>query len=261
MTRGAKLDWPLGPIAHRGLHDVSDGRLENSPAAIAAAREAGFGIEVDIQLTRDGKAIVFHDFSLERLTSAHGRVRDHTRADMERLVYLVGGERPIRFQALLDLVDGAVPLYVELKSDFSGELGLADALRPGLEGYDGPIALMSFDPALVRRCAALYPRVPAGIVSGRYATPDWDPHVPALRDRLRLRHLIDAFIARPAFVNYEITSLAAIAPQLLRRAGVPLLTWTVRTVDERAAAAALADAMVFEGFVPDQPEGGTDDDA
>ncbi|MEL7544312.1 MAG: glycerophosphodiester phosphodiesterase, partial [Pseudomonadota bacterium] len=81
-------------------------------------------------------------------------------------------------------------------------------------------------------------------------TPTWDPHVRGWGTRFALRHMLSVPMLRPAFVNYDISAIGAFAPQWLRRRGMPLLTWTVRTPAQRADAERLADAMVFEGFVP-----------
>ena len=110
------------PLAHRALHDVQDGRPENSLAAIRAAISAGYGIEIDLQLSKDGQAMVFHDYGLQRLTQEKGAVRQRTAAELSQ-IHLIGGDEGIpTFAEVLALVDGRVPLLVEFK-DQDGAMG------------------------------------------------------------------------------------------------------------------------------------------
>jgi len=245
-----KIDWDLAPIAHRGLHDASNGIVENTHDAVVAAMDGGFGIEVDLQVASDDVAMVFHDFSLDRLVEDRGPVRARTSDELRKARHQIGGASVMTLAELLETVAGKSPLYVELKSDFSGDMTLATVTAPVVNGYNGPLALMSFDPWMMKRMRTLCPRIPCGIVSGTFETPGWDPHVRARLMRFALRHMLTATFARPAFVNYDISAISALAPQFARKLGLPLLTWTVRTPEQRKAAEQWADAMVFEGFVP-----------
>ena len=246
-----KISWDLGPAAHRGLHDIDRGIVENSQGAVLAALEHNFGIEVDLQLSADNVPMVFHDFSLERLVDASGLVRDHSAEELSQMPYRVGSDRVMTLDDFLDTVSGQVPLYVELKSNWSGDMALAAATAPKVNAYKGPLALMSFDPWMVRTCRHLCPRLPCGLVSGAYTDANWDPHAGGAIARFALRHMLSAAIAQPAFINYDISIISALAPRLARFFGLPMLTWTVRTEHDRKMAAQFADAMVFEGFVPE----------
>ncbi|MBI1384419.1 MAG: glycerophosphodiester phosphodiesterase [Rhizobiales bacterium] len=246
------MDWDLGPVAHRGLHDCAAGCIENTAGAVSAAIAAGLAVEVDLQVSADGVAMVFHDDTLDRLTGERGPVRARSAGELARIRHTVGGEPIISFTDLLDLVDGRVALFVETKSHFDGDRALEKALVGPLEAYDGPLALMSFDPDAMAWCREHIPHVPRGLVSGSYPNRAWLPEAGGLADRIRLRRLDDLERIAAAFVNYEIAALASAPPQRARREmGLPLLTWTVRTPAERSRAARLADAMVFEGFMPD----------
>ena len=245
-----KITWDIGPVAHRALHSIDRGIVENSPSAVAAALEENLAIEVDIQLSRDETPMVFHDFTLDRLIDDRGTVKSRTVDELVTLGYRTGSDRIITLDALFEMVDGRVPLYIELKSDFSGDMALPHAVAPMINAYAGPAALMSFDPWMVNACRQLCPRIPCGLVSGTFATANWDPHAGNALLRFALRHMLTAAIARPTFINYDISAVDAAAPQLFRRFGVPLLTWTVRTPEQRAAATRWTDAMVFEGFIP-----------
>lgn len=249
-----KIDWNIGPVAHRALHDSDRGIVENSPSAVTSALEENLAIEVDLQLSRDDTAMVFHDFELDRLIDDQGVVRERTSAELVKLSYRTGSDQIITLSDLFEMVDGSVPLYIELKSDFSGDMKLVDAIAPLINAYKGPAALMSFDPWMVKACRLACPRIPCGLVSGTFATQDWDPHARGWLKRFALRHMLAAAIARPSFINYDISAISNRAPQFFRRLGLPLLTWTVRTPEQRQAATKWTDAMVFEGFVPTAEE-------
>ncbi|MEO1613683.1 MAG: glycerophosphodiester phosphodiesterase family protein, partial [Pseudomonadota bacterium] len=142
---GPPLDpaFLTAPIAHRGLHDRAAGVIENSRAAVAAAVEAGYGIEIDLQLSADGEAMVFHDDELTRLTAERGPVRDRTAIELRR-IDLDGGDEGIPTLAeILDIVRGAVPLLIEAKdqsltlTEVDGRLERRAARL--LAAYDGPV--------------------------------------------------------------------------------------------------------------------------
>jgi glycerophosphoryl diester phosphodiesterase len=108
---------------------------------------------------------------------------------------------------------------------------------------------MSFDPDSMAAMRRLLPRVPRGLIADRFAEPDWDP-LPPLR-RFALRHLLGTAAVTPAFISYGVHDLPAPAPSILRAFGMPIITWTVRTVEDRAKAMRYADQITFEGFDPD----------
>ncbi len=151
------------PIAHRGLHDRAAGRVENSLEAADAALAAGYGIECDVRLTRDGEAVVFHDETLDRLTSASGRVDAWNSAALAELVLRDGGAIPT-LARFLDRVDGRVPLVVEIKSDGDGAAALVSRVTALVAGYGGAIALKSFDATIVALCREFKATCPLGLV-------------------------------------------------------------------------------------------------
>jgi glycerophosphoryl diester phosphodiesterase len=238
------------PLAHRGLHDRSEGRVENSRAAVTSAIAAGYGIEIDVQLTADDTALVFHDDTLDRLTGASGPVRAQPLCDLQRLPLRDSSEAPPTLAEIVELVAGRAALLVELK-DQSGHLGpepdtLAAAVVRAIAGYKGPIALMSFNPHIVQHLARLAPETPRGLTTMDFSDVD------GLESAQR-RHLnaIDTFDAVGAsFVSHDRCSLDAAALVPLRARGCPVLTWTIRSPDEARAAAALSDNITFEGFRP-----------
>lgn len=244
----------LRPIAHRGLHAAAAGRIENSGPAFAAAIAAGYAIECDLRAARDGGAVVFHDATLERLVDAQGPVAARTAAELAQLAYRSGGSHILTFADLLDLTAGAVPLLVEVKSEWAPpDAAFLATIAALASAYRGPIALMSFDPAIVAALASRAPGVPRGLVSGSYASTageGWWPGQLTAERRAALRALSEFDAAGASFAAYEIGALPAPATVALRARGVPVFTWTVRSAADRMRAAAHADAMIFEGFTP-----------
>lgn len=244
-------DWLTArPIAHRGLHDHARGIMENMPGAIRAAIAGKFGIEVDIQLTADNEAMVYHDDELGRLTEGSGALRTLTATELKRVVFKSTSERMMSLADLCALVAGRVPLVIEVKSHFDGNTRLVRRMAEVLSGYDGSAAGMSFDPDQVMAMRELMPSLPRGIVAERrYSKVDW-PEATS-RQRAAMTHLRHAFRTRPHFIAYNVNELPALAPWIARNIfGCPLLTWTVRTAEQRARAARHADQMIFEGFYP-----------
>jgi glycerophosphoryl diester phosphodiesterase len=245
------LDWLTArPIAHRGLHDITHGVIENTAGAVRAAIAANYGIEVDVQLSRDGEAMVHHDDVLGRLTEGEGRLDQFTTAELKRVPFRGSAERMMTLPELCDLVSGRVTMLVELKSRFDGDNRLPLRVAAILDGYQGPVAPMSFDPrqlACLRQKAAHLPR---GIVAARYRPhPYWDLMPPWMRHGMG--YLVTALTSQPQFVAYGVADLPALAPLVARHIfGLPLLTWAVRTEAEQRTAKRWADQMIFEGFRP-----------
>lgn len=238
------------PIAHRGLHDRAQGVIENMPGAIRAAVAGRFGIEVDLQLTADGEAMVHHDDALGRLTDGSGALRDMTAAQLKQVAFKDTAERMMSLADLLALVQGEVPLLIELKSHFDGDRKLAARAAQVLASYRGPVAAMSFDPDQVLAIRQTLPQLPRGITAQRsYDDPYWAALTPAQRDGMRfLRH---GLRTQPHFVAYWVNELPAPAPWIARNIfGCALLAWTVRTPEQRDRATRCADQMIFEGFRP-----------
>ncbi|QDW38319.1 glycerophosphodiester phosphodiesterase [Bradyrhizobium sp. KBS0727] len=244
-------DWLTArPVAHRGLHDVARGIIENMPAAALAAVNANFAIECDIQLSADGEAMVHHDDALGRLTEGSGALRGKTAAELKAVRFKNTDERMITLGDLCTLVAGRVPLVIEVKSHFDGDRRLVKRMAEVLGGYSGPAVGMSFDPDQVMALRELMPQLVRGIVAEHeYTEAEW-PEASA-EQRRGMTHLRHAFRTRPHFVAYWVNELPAVAPWIARNVfGLPLLSWTVRTPEQRARAARYADQMIFEGFLP-----------
>ena len=245
----AELYWLKRPIAHRGLHDAAGGVIENSASAVTAAMGKGYAIEVDLQCAAGHMPVVLHDATLDRLTAETGpvAVRD---VETLRTISLKGSsDHILSLPDLLERVGGYVPLVLEVKStwarDGKFEANIARALKP----YAGPVAVMSFDPYAIDAFREAAPNLARGLVASRFDQEDWPDLMPL--QRFAMRHLLTSAFARPHFIAYDIAALPAFAPLIARLLfGLPLLTWTVRTADERQRALRYADAMIFEGIEP-----------
>jgi glycerophosphoryl diester phosphodiesterase len=244
-------DWLTArPVAHRGLHDISRGIVENMPAAAQAAINGNFAIECDIQLSADGEAMVHHDNALGRLTEGSGALLTKTAAELTAVTFKNTPERMMTLGDLCALVAGRVPLVIEVKSHFDGDRKLVKRMAEVLASYKGPAVGMSFDPDQVVALRELIPHLVRGITAEReYTAEEW-PEASA-EQRRGMTHLRHYFRTRPHFVAYWVNELPAAAPWIANKLfGLPLLTWTVRTPEQRARAAQHADQMIFEGFLP-----------
>ncbi|GGB58692.1 glycerophosphoryl diester phosphodiesterase [Roseibium aquae] len=241
------------PIAHRGYHDADRGCIENTPSAIKAAMEHDFAIEVDVQETADGEALVFHDYTLDRLAEGTGKVLDLPSTALTGLSMRTGGDRLWLLQDLFDLVQGKVPLVIEIKS----------WMKPGAQNpfvrnvvdqvaaYQGPAAIKSFDPDMLGVARAHNPSVLRGIVADSMPARGDSARLSQVH-RFALRHMLHFPRTRPHFVSYSVRDLPAVGPSVLRRVFKrPIMAWTVRTTEDRQRAAQHADQIVFEGFDPD----------
>lgn len=244
------LDWLTArPIAHRGLHDASVA-IENTATAFTRAIAGGYGIECDLQVSADGEAVVHHDDSLGRLTEGSGRLADLSAAEIKKARFKQTSDRILTLAELCEQVAGRATLVLELKSHFDGDRRLVERVAAVLANYQGPVAAMSFDPAMIETLRHIAPGLTRGIVAERhYAHHEWDRMPPA--QKWRLAFLLHAPATRPQFVAYGIRDLPALAPFLARALfSLPLLTWTVRSEADRRSAARWADQMIFEGWRP-----------
>jgi glycerophosphoryl diester phosphodiesterase len=230
--RDLRDGWLKGtPIAHRGLHAASDGRPENSLGAFERACALGFPAELDVRLTRDREVVVFHDRALRRLTGAAGRVEDRAGADVCGLRLLGTDERVPRLGDVLDLVDGRVPLLVELKSSAPGA-ALEQAVLRALDGYRGDVAIQSFKRRTVREL-------------DRRDAPHAIGH-------LWRRRTVPAATGRLEFVGCHVDGMPRRAVRRRRESGAVVLAWTVRSAEQAQHALRFVDNYIFEGFVPDR---------
>src|SRR5947208_333885 len=189
------------PVAHRCLHDNSRGIVDHMQGDVHADIARNFAIEVDIQLTSDGEAMVHHDDALGRLTEGSGSLLQKTAAELKAVKFKNTPERMMSLGDLCTLVAGRVPLVIEVKSRFDGDRKLVARMAEVLSAYSGPAVGMSFDPDQVLALRELMPDRPRGIVAERtYDAADWPEASPAQRrDMTHMRH---AFRTRPQFVAH-----------------------------------------------------------
>ena len=236
--------WLLSrPVAHRGLHDPRAGVPENSLLAFRLAIEAGYPIELDVRLLKDGQIVVFHDDSLQRLTGRPRNIEKCRLADLADLRLLATSERIPTLDEVLELVAGRTPLLIETKNTRTKDRRLEQALAQRLDGYTGPVAVQSFNPYSMEWFAGNRPAITRGHLSGDFR----DRPLPWYR-RLPLAHLMLTRWSRPHFINYDVRCLPQWAVTNKKRLGLPVLGWTVRSLEEARQAKAWCDNIVFEGF-------------
>jgi glycerophosphoryl diester phosphodiesterase len=244
------------PIAHRGLHDLKRGRIENTAPAFAAACAGGYGIECDLQPLADGTPVVFHDETLDRLIDGKGRIDQIARSQCRLLRFKaeIDGQKTgiLSFAEFLELVKGQVPLLVEIKSEWRPlPVRFLRAIAGLARAYKGPIALMSFDPAVMVAIRDLAPGIPRGIVAGEYNGDGWWLDQLGPERAYALTHLLECGPVAPHFISYHVKALPNPVTRFLREGlNLPLFCWTVRTNEDRATAAKYADAPTFEDYEP-----------
>ncbi len=241
------------PIAHRGLHDAAAGVIENTLGAASRAVEKRYNIEVDLLLSADEEIVVFHDDTLDRLTTATGRVDRRTMAELREIPIKGTSDRIPTLDDLLRTVDGRVGLCLELKSEFPRRPDdrLVARVAEKLAAYRGPVVTKSFDPEVVAAANRIMPEIAHGIVADSATNLEYYARFTRI-ERFALRHLLHAPRTRPKFVSYCVRDLPAPGPWLARKVfGLPVISWTVKSEEARRRVLAHADQIVFEGFDPD----------
>ncbi len=222
------------PFAHRGLH--GPGIPENSRAAFEAAIAAGHGIELDVQASRDGEAVVFHDAELDRLTGLPGRICGFALAEIERIRLRDSEESIPSLAAALAQIGGRAGLLIELKTAGREADALSRSVAAALAGYKGAVAVMSFNPEVGHWFARHAPALLRGLVVTE-AGRKW---------RGWLTRRLALWRARPDFLAYDIRDLPSRFAEARRANGMKLLAWTCRTLKDRARAAEHADQIIYE---------------
>lgn len=243
---------PLGAwrYAHRGLHDNGAGVPENSLPAFQKAVDGGYGIELDLHLTTDGKLVVFHDDVLDRVCGVSGRPDSMTFTELEQFSLLGTGERIPLFSEVLSVVDGKVPMIVEVKFQKNYD-ALCTAMMELLKDYKGLYCVESFHPYVVRWMKEHHPEIPRGLLSSRYEPKDSETGRVTLGMRLAQELLIN-FLIRPDFVAYHHERAPGVwgfktARRLWR---CPTVAWTVRSEAEESKARENFDIIIFERYRP-----------
>lgn len=232
--------------AHRGLH--GNGVAENSLTAFRLAVEAGYGIELDLQTTKDGKVVVFHDGTLKRMCgeAVKGGVIDYTEAELSRMRLMGTEEKIPTFSEVLRLVSGRVPLCIEIKNDGDGVDTTARALAI-LKEYNGPYCIESFNPLIIRYVKKHAPSVVRGILSQRFFKHK------GYRKPLHfmLGILAFNFLAKPDFIAFNGHDVSSLPLRFARRCGAYTLAWTVASEEDEAYVRRHGfDGVIFEKYIP-----------
>ncbi len=228
--------------AHRGLHN--EAYPENSMASFMNAVEKGYGIELDIHLSKDGEIMVFHDERLDRMTGKSGKVSDYT---AQELIEMKLGNTKHTIPTLKDVlrqVNGKVPLLIETKNEINvGDL--EQKLSEILETYHGKYAVQSFSPFSIGWFKKNAPHVLRGQLSSEFREGVEEiAHV----ELKILQKLFTNFLCRPNFISYEVCGLSQIRLQRFRKTGIPVLAWTVRSESEQQKRKPLYDTIIFECY-------------
>ncbi|HEY5704254.1 MAG TPA: glycerophosphodiester phosphodiesterase family protein [Terrimicrobiaceae bacterium] len=236
------------PIAHRGLHDET--HPENSLSAIEAALQRGFPVEIDVQVSADGRAVVFHDWNLLRLTGFDARVKMTSSAEIAKLRIEGGSERIPLLEDVLDLIGGRQGVIIEIKNR-KRPCALEQEVSRILRDYPGDAVIHSFNPFSLGWFRSNHPSLCRGQISCSFDTDDM-----AGWKKIILANYGMNWMSRPQFISHHWKQLPAIVPWLLRRVlGMPLLAWTVRSVGEQDAALRYSDNFFFETYVPSGKHG------
>lgn len=236
-------------FAHRGLHDAKNGIPENSLAAFRRAKEKGYGVELDVFLTADGHMVVHHDRSLKRICGTDRNIDQMTLEEVRTLRLSGTDERIPTLDEVLSLIDGKIPIIIEMKSD-QGKMSrmLPAVLHERMERYHGPYCVESFDPFMLHWYKKHAPKV----IRGQLCYEAW--RQPGNRFTLftfLYSHLIMNWLSRPDFLAYEYQSRGNLTFRLVSRLFRPLLVaWTVRDPETYRQLKSLYDWQIFEGFEP-----------
>lgn len=238
--------------AHRGLHDNGTDAPENSIKAFRRALNAGFGIEMDVQLTRDKIPVVFHDFTLDRVCGAEGRVCDYTYQELQQFSLCKSQERIPRFGDVLEMVQGKVPLIIELKIE-RVDMSACAIVDELLSGYKGLYCIESFNPLGLYWYRRNRGRVIRGQLSDVFLKTEMYKSSRGAERVLYfvLQNLMLNFLGRPDFIAYNHKYADKLSRRLCR--GIFRSTaaaWTVKSEEELAAAGKHFDIFIFDSFIP-----------
>jgi glycerophosphoryl diester phosphodiesterase len=248
-------DKPLGGVyyAHRGLHNNGTPAPENTLPAFEMAARAGYGIELDTQLTRDGQVVVFHDETLLRACGTDRKIGELTYQELCQYHLFGSYEHVPLFSEVLGVVAGRVPLIVELKSH-NRLKETTDKTLDLLMKYRGVYCIESFHPLMLYRVRKRMPKALRGQLSARRVKPDGSKHLAAFVSSLlgvMLGNLCFNFLSRPDFIAYRYDTGRTLGFKLCKRLGKPItVAWTVRAAEDFEDTAKKFDMVIFEGFIP-----------
>lgn len=232
--------------AHRGLHDNASEAPENSMAAFQKAVETGYGIELDVQLTKDKVPVVFHDWTLERMCGEPGKIKDYTYEELQQFTLLQSKERIPRFKDVLDMVDGRTPLIVELKIE-STDLVLCPIVDVLLSKYKGLYCVETFNPLGLLWYRIHRKNVARGQLSNAFLREkEYDGF-----SYYFLQNLLLNFVGRPDFIAYNHEYPGILSRRICCELfGAVSVGWTIRSKEELERAQKYFKIYIFECFNP-----------
>ncbi len=232
-------------IAHRGFHDNKTDAPENSKKAMQLAVDNGYGIELDVQLTKDEKVVVFHDATLKRVCGVDAKVNSMTYEELQQLNLLDSEEKIPLFSEVLKIIDGKVPLVMEIKM-VDAKTRVCELANKELEGYKGVYCMESFHPFAVQWYRKNRPDVVRGQLSANFKKED---NKEGFQEWL-VHQLLTNVLARPDFVAYSHKSANNLSRNLCRLFGATAVAWTIRSQEELDKNRKKFDVFIFEGFKP-----------
>lgn len=248
MTNGEKLDekdisWiKENPIAHRGLHN--DKYPENSIGAFKNAIENQYSIELDVRFTKDKQIVVFHDDNLGRITNDKRDVSEVTYEELNKLKLLESKESIPLFKDVLDLVDGKVPIVIEIK-DCKDIIKLGEETYNLIKDYSGDYAVQSFNPYVMGWYNKNAPEVIRGQLSG--TMKEGSENLKSY-EKFALKNLLLNFKSKPNYIAYELEGLPNFRVSILRKQGISTIAWTIRSEEEAIRAYEYSDNIIMENF-------------
>ena len=245
LLPGRMKDFKGWYYAHRGLHDNRSEAPENSVKAMELAVEHGYGIELDVQLTKDEKVVVFHDNTLKRVCGLNAKVNSMTYEELKQLRLLNSEEQIPLFSEILKIVDGKVPLIVEIKM-VDSKTRICELANKELEGYQGLYCMESFHPFAVQWYRKNRPDVVRGQLSANFRKEGQKERV----QEWLVHQLLINVLGRPDFVAYSHKSAGNLGRRLTRLFGAVAVAWTIRSQEELDRNRENFDLFIFEGFCP-----------
>ncbi|HLO45565.1 MAG TPA: glycerophosphodiester phosphodiesterase family protein [Leadbetterella sp.] len=233
------------PIAHRGLHSNDSNIPENSLFAFQEAINKGFAIELDVRLTKDKQVVVFHDEDLSRMCNSSNKIAELDFNQIALFQLFSSDQKIPLFQEVLDLVDGKVPILIEIKSESPKVGEIEQSTLNTLKNYSGEYAIQSFNPFSVIWFKKNAPHVIRGQLSSSFDDIKMSPLL-----KILLKNLFFNFVAKPNFIAYEKEGVAKKRLKNLRNKNIPILAWTIRNEGERLKVDSFADNIIFENFLP-----------
>ena len=255
--------------AHRGLHDNNSDAPENSMAAFKKAVDAGYGIECDVQLTKDGVPVIFHDFTLQRVArypegripkdapltddasyGVKGKVIDYTYDELMEFHLMGSSEKIPKFEDFLKAVDGRVPLIIELKIELK-DLSVCGKVMDLLRDYKGIYCIESFNPLGVIWLRRHYPQIVRGQLSDEFHKDKPEEFSGVLY--IVLTHLMFNFLSRPDFIAFNCRYPKSVAMQICRHLyKCTTAAWTVKSMEQLSEAKKDFDIFIFDSFIPSE---------